>query len=117
MLAALIGAAAAQPAAIARAAAADPVAKLALALLPSPSFTIQSVSAGGIPRSASDEKLRAYCKLLHTRTPGVCYAATEEGTFARQAGAGIWMAWLPAFARAACGTSCLTPAAPLTLHH
>lgn len=83
LLAALIGAAAAQPAAVARIAARSPVARLALDLMaPSPTFTVQS-SSGRAPRPASDDKLRAYCKLLRTRTPGVCYAATEEGAFAR----------------------------------
>ena len=51
-------------------------------MAPSPTFTVQS-SSGRAPRRASDDKLRAYCKLLRTRTPGVCYAATEEGAFAR----------------------------------
>lgn len=83
LLAALIAAAAAQPAAVARIAARSPVASLALDLLPSPTFTVQS-SSSRVARPASDDKLRAYCKLLRTRTPGVCYAATEEGAFARR---------------------------------
>lgn len=86
----LLGAAAAQPAAVARAAARSPVAMLALDLLPSPAFTIQSFD--GTPRPASDDKLRAYCKLLHTRTPGVCFAAGEEGDFARWVQGGGWAA-------------------------
>lgn len=72
---------AAVAAAVAQASPPASINSLALALLPTTSFSIQSAEEG--PSPPSDYKLVAYCRLRVAQTPGLCTAKTTEGDFAR----------------------------------
>lgn len=66
---------------------------LALALLP-PRFTVQSVDDA--PPPPTDEKLRAYCRVLLAEAPDACVRSTADGRFARWAGRGGWLCFCAA---------------------